>query len=71
MKCVGIQYLEAVRKLKTSGIQLKRTLHICFVPGMESKAKYSLKVTHDIKQISFAIFHDICLKKHAFKFNKV
>lgn len=33
MKCVGIQYLEAIRKLKTAGVQLKRTLHICFVPG--------------------------------------
>ncbi|XP_013187319.1 aminoacylase-1 [Amyelois transitella] len=35
MKCVGIQYLEAVRKLKQAGIQLKRTLHISFVPDEE------------------------------------
>lgn len=36
MKCVGIQYLEAVRRLKQSGITLKRTLHISFVPGKEN-----------------------------------
>lgn len=40
MKCVGIQYLEAVRKLKSSGIQLKRTIHICFVPGTNSRPIY-------------------------------
>lgn len=33
MKCVGIQYLEAIRRLKESGVNLKRTLHISFVPG--------------------------------------
>lgn len=35
MKCVGIQYLEAIRKLQQSGVQLKRTLHVCFVPDEE------------------------------------
>ncbi|CAH0702542.1 unnamed protein product [Spodoptera exigua] len=35
MKCVGIQYLEAIRKLKAAGVQLKRTLHVCFVPDEE------------------------------------
>lgn len=33
MKCVGIQYLEAIRKLRQVGAQLKRTLHVSFVPG--------------------------------------
>jgi acetylornithine deacetylase/succinyl-diaminopimelate desuccinylase-like protein len=33
MKCVGIQYLEAVRQLKSKGVQLRRTVHISFVPG--------------------------------------
>lgn len=33
MKCVGIQYLEAIRKLKEQGVHLKRTVHISFVPG--------------------------------------
>lgn len=35
MKCVGIQYLEAIRKLKESGVTLKRTIHITFVPDEE------------------------------------
>ncbi|KAJ2949818.1 hypothetical protein O0L34_g11133 [Tuta absoluta] len=35
MKCVGMQYLEAIRKLKEQGVQLKRTLHISFVPDEE------------------------------------
>jgi aminoacylase len=33
MKCVGIQYLEAIRRLKKAGVKLSRTLHISFVPG--------------------------------------
>jgi len=33
MKCVGIQYLEAVRQLMSKGVQLRRTVHISFVPG--------------------------------------
>jgi len=33
MKCVGIQYLEAIRRLKNNGVRLKRTLLISFVPG--------------------------------------
>jgi len=33
MKCVGIQYLEAVRRLKSKGVRLRRTIHISFMPG--------------------------------------
>lgn len=33
MKCVGIQYLEAIRRLKEKGVALKRTIHISFAPG--------------------------------------
>jgi aminoacylase len=33
MKCVGIQYLEAVRQLMSKGVQLRRTVHISFMPG--------------------------------------
>lgn len=33
MKCVGIQYLEAIRYLKEDGVKLKRTIHVTFVPG--------------------------------------
>lgn len=36
MKCVGIQYLGAIRALKKDGIkQLKRTIHVMFVPDEE------------------------------------
>nr|BAN21243.1 aminoacylase, putative [Riptortus pedestris] len=35
MKCVGIQYIEAIRKLKEDGVRLKRTIHMSFVPDEE------------------------------------
>jgi len=35
MKCVGIQYIEAVRKLKSEGRHFLRTIHMTFVPDEE------------------------------------
>ncbi|CAD5119748.1 DgyrCDS8343 [Dimorphilus gyrociliatus] len=35
MKCVGIQHIEAVRRLKSSGFKPLRTIHLCFVPDEE------------------------------------
>lgn len=36
MKCSGVQYLAAIRALKRDGIkQLKRTIHVTFVPDEE------------------------------------
>ncbi|KAK3005303.1 hypothetical protein RJ639_016913 [Escallonia herrerae] len=35
MKCVGLQYLEAIRKLKASGFQPIRTVYLSFVPDEE------------------------------------
>ncbi|KAJ4962715.1 hypothetical protein NE237_022654 [Protea cynaroides] len=35
MKCVGMQYLEAIRRLKNSGFQPVRTLYVSFVPDEE------------------------------------
>lgn len=35
MKCVGIQYLEAIRRLKKENVTFKRTIHISFVPDEE------------------------------------
>lgn len=35
MKCVTIQYLEAIRNLKNQGIKLKRTIHLTFMPDEE------------------------------------
>lgn len=35
MKCVGIQYLETIRKLKQDNVTLRRTIHVSFVPDEE------------------------------------
>ncbi|XVF44679.1 hypothetical protein PTKIN_Ptkin02bG0143500 [Pterospermum kingtungense] len=35
MKCVGMQYLEAIRRLKSAGFQPKRSLYLSFVPDEE------------------------------------
>lgn len=35
MKSVGIQYLEAIRKLMASGLKPRRTIHVTFVPDEE------------------------------------
>lgn len=35
MKCVGMQYLEAIRKLKASGFQPVRTVYLSFAPDEE------------------------------------
>ncbi|XP_016959782.1 aminoacylase-1 [Drosophila biarmipes] len=35
MKCVGMQYLAAIRALKEKGDRFKRTIHISFVPDEE------------------------------------
>lgn len=35
MKCVGLQYLEAIRKLKASGFRPLRTVYLSFVPDEE------------------------------------
>ena len=35
MKCVGIQHIEAVRRLKAAGRQPLRTIHLTFVPEEE------------------------------------
>ncbi|XP_017876003.1 aminoacylase-1-like [Ceratina calcarata] len=35
MKCVGIQYLEAIRRMKLNGQSCERTIHVLFVPDEE------------------------------------
>lgn len=39
MKCVGMQYLEAIRLLKRDGFTPKRTVHVIFVPDEEIGGK--------------------------------
>lgn len=33
MKCVGMQYLSAIKRLKEKEITLRRTIHVVYVPG--------------------------------------
>ncbi|KAF2895249.1 hypothetical protein ILUMI_10922 [Ignelater luminosus] len=35
MKCVSIQYLEAIRRMKKENLSLRRTIHISFMPDEE------------------------------------
>lgn len=39
MKSVSIQYLEAVRKLKSEGHRFPRTIHMTFVPGRSGSGR--------------------------------
>lgn len=66
MKCVGIQYLEAIRRLKESGDKLERTIHLSFVPGKEIKHRlfscnwkkitgFMVKTNHKMKRL-FVLF---------------
>lgn len=50
MKCVGIMYLEAIRRLKNKGITLKRTLHVSFVPDEEIGGKDGMGVFSTSKE---------------------
>ncbi len=44
MKCVGVQYLAAIRALKKDGVTLKRTIHIVFVPDEETGGIAGMKI---------------------------
>ncbi|XP_076300191.1 aminoacylase-1 [Lasioglossum baleicum] len=55
MKCVGIQYLEAVRRLKQNGQRLQSTVHISFVPDEEIGGVLGMKDfvhTKDFKSLN-------------------
>lgn len=61
MKCVGIQYLEAIRRLQQNGVKLKRTLHVCYVPdeeigGIDGMAKFVH--TQDFKDLNIGFALD-------------
>ncbi|KAL5275999.1 ACY1 family protein [Megaselia abdita] len=42
MKCVGMQYLSAIRALKKDGVTLKRTIHLVYVPDEEVGGKLGM-----------------------------
>eukprot|EP00096_Caligus_rogercresseyi_P010673 TRINITY_DN3976_c0_g1_i1.p1 TRINITY_DN3976_c0_g1~~TRINITY_DN3976_c0_g1_i1.p1 ORF type:complete len:408 (+),score=132.52 TRINITY_DN3976_c0_g1_i1:230-1453(+) len=54
MKCVAIQHLEAIRRLKEEGKRYERTIHLSFVPDEEIGG-------HDgmVKLLSRKEFHDL------------
>ncbi|XP_048449552.1 aminoacylase-1 [Rhincodon typus] len=41
MKCVTIQYIEAIRRLKSEGKRFPRTIHLLFVPGESQRDRVS------------------------------
>uniref|UniRef100_A0A1Q3EWP8 N-acyl-aliphatic-L-amino acid amidohydrolase n=1 Tax=Culex tarsalis TaxID=7177 RepID=A0A1Q3EWP8_CULTA len=43
MKCVGVQYLAAIRALKLDGVRLRRTVHVLFVPDEETGGVLGMK----------------------------
>ncbi|XP_067641183.1 aminoacylase-1-like [Eurosta solidaginis] len=44
MKCVGMQYLAAIRALRKNGVTLKRTIHMTFVPDEEVGGNEGMRV---------------------------
>lgn len=48
MKSVGMQYLSALHDLKGSGVTLKRTVHVVFVPGKRRCPKLTNKYLKNI-----------------------
>ncbi|XP_041565455.1 aminoacylase-1A-like isoform X1 [Drosophila elegans] len=61
MKCVGMQYLAAIRALKKSGSRFKRTIHISFVPDEEvggRKGMYPFVTSEDFKSLNIGFSLD-------------
>lgn len=61
MKCVGIQYLEAIRRLKLAKQHFKRTIHISFVPDEEIGGDLGMKDfvrTKDFKELNIGFSLD-------------
>ena len=54
MKCVGMQQLEAVRRLKAAGKTFSRTLHLCFVPDEEVGGRRGKGRTGEIWMVNVA-----------------
>lgn len=61
MKCVGIQYLEAIRRLKLNGRRFKRTIHLSFVPDEEIGGVLAMQDfvhTNDFKSLNIGFALD-------------
>ncbi|XP_033327279.2 aminoacylase-1 [Megalopta genalis] len=71
MKCVGIQYLEAIRRLKLDKQRFKRTIHISFVPDEEIGGALGMKKfveTQDFKDLNvgFALDEGVACPEEMF-----
>lgn len=65
MKCVGLQYLGAIRALKKANVVLKRTIHVVFVPDEEifgPEGMIALVQTNAFKNLNVAFALDEGLK---------
>lgn len=75
MKCVGIGYLEAIRRLKASGFMPKRTVILSFVPDEEIGGEEGMKMfvkTEKFKSLNIGVALDEGVPspfKHLFIFN--
>lgn len=61
MKCVGMQYLSAIKALKMNGFTPKRTIHVSFVPEEETGGIGGMKdfvETEDFKQLNIGFAMD-------------
>ncbi|XP_042494656.1 aminoacylase-1-like [Macadamia integrifolia] len=61
MKCVGMQYLEAIRRLKNSGFQPVRTVYVSFVPDEEISSRDGagkLSESEEFKKMNVGILFD-------------
>ncbi|XP_077213603.1 peptidase M20/M25/M40 family protein [Tasmannia lanceolata] len=59
-KCIGIQYLEAIRTLKSSNFSPLRTIHVSFVPdeeigGADGAAKFASSKEFDNLNVGFVL----------------
>ncbi|XP_063932219.1 aminoacylase-1-like [Zophobas morio] len=72
MKSVGIQYLEAIRRLKQRGVALKRTIHVSFVPdeetgGIDGMKKYVHTTEFKEMNVGVALDESAASSTDAFK----
>ncbi|XP_019854695.1 PREDICTED: aminoacylase-1A-like [Amphimedon queenslandica] len=71
MKCVGIQYLEAIRLLKASGFQPLRTIHLTYVPdeeigGLKGMQPFLKMETFKMLNVGFALDEGLANPTEAF-----
>jgi aminoacylase len=72
MKCVGIWYMEAIRKMKESGLAIKRTLHLTFVPdeeigGVDGMEKFVQSEYFRKLNAGFALDEGLASENNSFK----